>query len=323
MKWEYFGTGLTFLGIGITMVLALPPPWWPTMPKRLVRAGLYAGLALIIFGCAFTMMGIWPEMLRPKLLPILAICTGLTILTAGIVALFEPTAVHVKKEEHLSKPAPENAKLTLYLQCIASALPSTVPSEGMVHVFSPMRQDRLRIVPMPRFGVPGEKWEWDGLSKDWLSTVLRCQLTTYGDAPVFDVQLPVNIALTGLERAPDGNGSGTTNDIEGFEDIIPIPKLDPGKDGFVFYVYHFGPKVATLTFVRPPTYTKSGDTQRSEAILKQDPGLTFGNHAIWPMSMGADQERGKSPAKSPPEPLPPTPSPQGKQGRWSRRRSRA
>ena len=32
MKWEYFGTGLAFLGIGITVVLALPPPWWLSMP---------------------------------------------------------------------------------------------------------------------------------------------------------------------------------------------------------------------------------------------------------------------------------------------------
>src|ERR1700751_1920116 len=114
MKWEYFGTGLALLGIGITMVLALPPPWWPTMPKRLVRAGLYTGLALIIFGCVSTLMGIWPEMLRPRLWPIVAICAGLAILVAGIVALFEPIAVH----EPPSKAAPEHPKPTLYLECI-------------------------------------------------------------------------------------------------------------------------------------------------------------------------------------------------------------
>jgi hypothetical protein len=40
MRWEYFGTAAASVGIGITMVLALPPPWWPDMPSWMVRAGL-------------------------------------------------------------------------------------------------------------------------------------------------------------------------------------------------------------------------------------------------------------------------------------------
>lgn len=85
MKWEYFGTGLALLGIGITMVLALPPPWWPSMPRGFVRAGLFIGLAFIIYGTAFTAMGIWPDELRPKLLPIVAMCLGLSIFIAGSI----------------------------------------------------------------------------------------------------------------------------------------------------------------------------------------------------------------------------------------------
>jgi hypothetical protein len=45
-----------------------------------------------------------------------------------------------KKEEHLSKSAPENAKPTLFLECIHSALPAAAPPDGVVNIFSPMQQ---------------------------------------------------------------------------------------------------------------------------------------------------------------------------------------
>ena len=32
VKSEYIGTGLALAGIGITLMVALPPPWWPKMP---------------------------------------------------------------------------------------------------------------------------------------------------------------------------------------------------------------------------------------------------------------------------------------------------
>jgi hypothetical protein len=136
MKWEYSGTGLTFLGIGITMVLALPPPWWPAMPKRLVRAGLYCGLALIVFGCAFTFMGIWPDMLRPRLFPILAICAGLTILIGGVVALFESSPTQTTKREQ-SSSAP-HLKLDTSLRDVSVYWPSgSLFPEGKDHKLPP------------------------------------------------------------------------------------------------------------------------------------------------------------------------------------------
>ena len=50
MKWEYIGAGLALIGIGLTMVLALPPPGWPTMPIWAVRFGIATGGVLIIVG---------------------------------------------------------------------------------------------------------------------------------------------------------------------------------------------------------------------------------------------------------------------------------
>lgn len=100
MRWEYFGSGLALLGIGITMLLALPPPGWPNMPRWALRAGLLAGLALIIYGLAFTVMGIWPETLRPRILPILAICTGLFLIIVGSVWFAK---IEIKNKESPTK----------------------------------------------------------------------------------------------------------------------------------------------------------------------------------------------------------------------------
>jgi hypothetical protein len=85
MRWEYLGTGLTFFTIGLALVLALPPPWWPKMPPLLIKLGLYGGLALIVFGSAVSAMGVWPDILRPRAWPILAIAIGVFFVVGGAI----------------------------------------------------------------------------------------------------------------------------------------------------------------------------------------------------------------------------------------------
>ena len=110
MRWEYFGSGLAFLGIGITMVLALPPPWWPSMPRWMVQSGLVVALALMIYGLAFTIMGIWPDMLRPRLWPIVGLSFGIFVSISSAVWLFQAP---VKKITPSQPSQPEQAPLTL------------------------------------------------------------------------------------------------------------------------------------------------------------------------------------------------------------------
>ena len=66
MKWEYFGTGLAFAGIGITLMLALPPPWWPKMPPPLVHIGVILGIMMTIVGAMLSIYGFWPTLPNPK-----------------------------------------------------------------------------------------------------------------------------------------------------------------------------------------------------------------------------------------------------------------
>jgi hypothetical protein len=67
MKWEYVGTGLAFIGIGITLMVALPPPWWPKMPPPLVHIGVIVGTLLTVVGAIIAVFGMWPVLPYPKI----------------------------------------------------------------------------------------------------------------------------------------------------------------------------------------------------------------------------------------------------------------
>lgn len=67
MRWEYFGTGLALIGIGITLMVALPPQWWPKMPPALVHTGVILGGVLTFAGVIIAIFGAWPVVPSPKM----------------------------------------------------------------------------------------------------------------------------------------------------------------------------------------------------------------------------------------------------------------
>jgi hypothetical protein len=90
MKWELIGTGLAILALGVSMFLALPPPWWPKMPALLIQAGLMCGLALTVVGAAIIVLGIWP-MLALRMGPIVLMTLGTVLVAVGAVWYFGPS----------------------------------------------------------------------------------------------------------------------------------------------------------------------------------------------------------------------------------------
>jgi hypothetical protein len=82
VKWEYFGTGLAFVGIGVTLVLALPPPWWPKMPPLLTHAGIIVGIILTVAGVALAVFGAWAVIPPPKVSFIATAVFGIAFLVA-------------------------------------------------------------------------------------------------------------------------------------------------------------------------------------------------------------------------------------------------
>ncbi len=85
MKWEYVGTGLAFIGIGISLMVALPPPWWSRMPPALVHIGVIVGALLTVVGTIIAVFGVWPVLPSPKI-PVLGM--GFAVLFFGACALW-------------------------------------------------------------------------------------------------------------------------------------------------------------------------------------------------------------------------------------------
>lgn len=90
MKWEYIGTGLAILAIGITIMLAVPPPWWPKMPHPLIQAAIALGLVLVIIGFGITGLGTWPGLPEPRGPIALSVAGGVFLILGLMWLTFTP-----------------------------------------------------------------------------------------------------------------------------------------------------------------------------------------------------------------------------------------
>src|SRR5262245_34759465 len=52
-----FGSGLTFVGLGLALFLSVPPNWWREMPAHYIRFCTAFGMALIVLGAALMAIG--------------------------------------------------------------------------------------------------------------------------------------------------------------------------------------------------------------------------------------------------------------------------
>jgi hypothetical protein len=82
MNWNYVGTGLALIGIGLAVVLApLPPSWWPNMPKALIQAVFAVGSVVSLIGVLLVAVGVSPVLKDKTLWP----QTGMVIFALGFV----------------------------------------------------------------------------------------------------------------------------------------------------------------------------------------------------------------------------------------------
>ena len=91
MRWEYIGSGLGLIGIGVTLVLALPPPWWPKISSELIHAGVLSGVVLVLLGVCVLVVGIVPGLPAGKIGPILLAALGTSFLIASAIWYFMPS----------------------------------------------------------------------------------------------------------------------------------------------------------------------------------------------------------------------------------------
>jgi hypothetical protein len=82
MRWEFSGTGLAFIGVGLTLMLALPPPWWLKMPSPLVHLGITLGGVFVIVGASLAIFGAWAIFPAPRI-PFVGMVLGGAVLLAS------------------------------------------------------------------------------------------------------------------------------------------------------------------------------------------------------------------------------------------------
>ncbi len=130
MKWELVGTGLALVGIGLALMLALPPPGWPKMPPNLVHAGIISGLVVAVVGTALALVGM-NAALHSKPGPPILILSGILLVVAGsawfgLTKARGPTAAPRSSKATDATAAAPNDSPTLKI-----APPPLSPASGM------------------------------------------------------------------------------------------------------------------------------------------------------------------------------------------------
>jgi hypothetical protein len=222
MKWEYFGTGLALLGIAVSMVLALPPPWWPSMPRWMVRGGLFLGLALLIYGVAFTAMGIWPDNLRPRLWPIVGMATGLAILVVSAVWFSQ-----ISKRDVPQKRSALDG--TIRFECLQETF--NLPADGKLLELVASDNDARTV----------------GFQSHWLSEfayksnpsiiptrygmIDKCRIVNFGTAPVFNIRITVDAVFS--EQIPIAEKTVEQRQIDRKTFHFLVDQVDAGQNNGV------------------------------------------------------------------------------------------
>jgi hypothetical protein len=250
---------------------------------RAARRGFIGtAVSFAAIGVTLGVMTTWPLPIR------VAVCAAFMALAGGgliwaldylkvreRLALNPVQATEPKRE---SPKIAEQRPISVLVECTPSPLPDIVPSAGYLTIVSPHRfGDNLTIPGGGRHGKPGDKWAWpDNWIEKWSTTTLRCQVTNYGDIPIFNVELPITVTFRKITRQPENPKNFEAKTVIGAQEtVIPATKIDPGKDSpYVFYFHNQGLDLINIEFSKAPTYVMSGETTRREAQLMQPSGFS-------------------------------------------------
>lgn len=157
----------------------------------------------------------------------------------------------------------------IHIECHWGLMPKVLPPDGRIYalVFHQGAIDFDGGGLTEYFGPPGGKQSWG--SEDGLSTGLKCQVTNYGKAVMFNTQITVNLLYTEVVRDkenPKSLRSGTARHSRKW--ILPIAKLDVGHNNpFVFYVWNQSKWFVQTIFPKFAIAQKAGVTTRSVVQL--------------------------------------------------------
>lgn len=138
--------------------------------------------------------------------------------------------------------SPEAPKRTendrVFVACQIGVMPSTVPSEGRIHVLLTNEMPTSGGGLMDYFGQPGSEWKFtnDGLPA-W---AYRCELNNYSSDVLFNSSISVRLTFRVPLPIPGQENSRKQGDVTLDRDwAFTVPKLDPSPAApYVFYVWN-------------------------------------------------------------------------------------
>jgi hypothetical protein len=210
-----------------------------------------------------------------------------------------------------------------------AALPEVgLPNQSMLVKLAPFRFDEFGTIGYGTIASePGKPFPWLPEWKNKPRSSARCRLTNYGKTTLFNIEIPYTMTFVRLKRGENAGSTVANEVINTADGVLPVTKLEPGNEAsYVFYIHNQGRDIVRPHFLDTGSCLPLGASSRTPVRVIQSDSIMHQAHSIWPVRdpfQVIEEEEKKTAPKSPPESPPPTPSPLGKQGRKSRRRSRA
>lgn len=224
MKWEFFGGGLAVIAIGLTLVLALPPPWWPKMPASVVHSGILLGVTLCNIGLALLLIGIWPTQFESRSLPSLlfALAIGLAISSLMWWHWIGESAAEADDNDSLDG--------RILVECTDAALPTVMPPSGNLYHLS--LHPVATQVQLGRFSLPpGAPVNWGIKSVG----TYKCEVKNFSKTVMAHVDIPFKVMFYKNVKTDHGARSGDL--VKEVDQPISIPALrENALDTFEFYI---------------------------------------------------------------------------------------
>lgn len=163
-------------------------------------------------------------------------------------------------------------KQGIWGECNATFMPVVVPPEGRIYV--------LQLNPIPAesgggglgqvSGVPGSEWSWSE-APGHLRETYGCEITNYGDGPVFNVAMTIKLAFRDVVIDPNLPNQKTSGAVTLSRDWpIEIPKIESGPEArFKFYIFNMSPKFAEATLGSQATVHRLGESVTENVPIVQ------------------------------------------------------
>lgn len=170
-----------------------------------------------------------------------------------------------------SEPSSNLIELSLVTECHPALMPKLVPSSGRIYVLSPWPME-----PGNGGGGLGEYYAEAGSEFKWRShkgipsQAYHCQITNYGKVPVFKIMMNFPVIFREVIRDRENPNATKSGEITISRDWpIEVTKIDPGINGFSFYIYNQSQQFVQVSLPESATLSLLHDKIRRNVRMTQ------------------------------------------------------